>query len=137
MDEARESLERSGCLLAQPRVLDGLPQRRLSVRRALGSGPIDVDDRGPAGATRSHGCRRRPQEFPHRPEAQFIGFANHRARFKTAAGKPHGEGVDVMIHHKSRTSPIGVPPNSPPHMTIVFSSKPRRFRSRTSAAAAG
>ena len=68
-------------------------------------------------------------------EAELVGLAERDARLDAAAGQPHGEARwGDGRGRRCRPAPSGVRPNSPPQMTSVSSSRPRCFRSLTSAA---
>ena len=74
--------------------------------------------------------------------AEVVGAAEGDAALDAAAGQPDAEGVLVMVAAglggrlvvSSVPCIIGVRPNSPPQTTSVSSSRPRCFRSCTSAA---
>src|SRR6266852_7635191 len=68
-------------------------------------------------------------------EAEVIGRAIDHVAIDAPAGHQDGEAVWIVI---APVAALGdcVRPNSPPPMTSVSSSRPRRFRSRINAAVA-
>ena len=65
-----------------------------------------------------------------------IGLAMDGARLDAAAGHPQRETARVVVSAETRRRELALRPNSPPQMTSVSSSMPRRLRSRINAAEA-